>query len=636
MKSAPKGWIVFVVFVVVGFCFFWQPVFRGYFLGDDWWLINDHDWNKLPRYFSGNWTDGSQGTGGFYRPLVRTSFLADSTLYGLNPLGYHVENLLLHVVNAFLVSRLAAALLGNNVFGLIAGLLFLVFPQSHEPVSWIAARTALLATCFILLSTNLYVLYMRFQRRRLYLLSLLAYVFGLLSQESALLVPLFLLVYFLSRGRESFRRFALRRAAIHIAPFLAIAMIYVLVRHASLGFWIGGYGMETRALSPDRAYQTLCNYLFRLAFPSKATIDPLRIESLIFHWSTLSAIGMTVVLLLLVPRMPAVRCVVLWLIISILPFLSYPHLARFYYLPAAMFCLLLTSLFARLAPDLISAKNARIAFIALSSAALFIYYSVVLEYFNQNSTAASAKVRTFVSNAGRIIGDPSRPRNYFLFQNSMELVNANPLTHYRGAALLHYDFPAIAVARLYKYSNPNVHAYWGIPPAFKDFENAEALKVRTDFSLERYRIAGEKTYSWDFNLRGQRWRAKNDVLPLRSRFAYPSYMITADFPYLQSPPINYAEPLFATVEFDLRVERMKQKKVGTWILLAHDEKKQPREFRFSLPFDPVSRRFKRYVVQLGAYPNLDALCFNPTFGRFVVFEIRTVELRAYKLERAQD
>jgi hypothetical protein len=633
MKLKLHSWMIFALFLLAGVIVFWQPVFHGYFLGDDWWLINDHDWSRLLNYFSGNWTNGSQGTGGFYRPLVRTTLLFDSSLYGTHPLGYHVFNLLLHVVNAFLISRLASMLLGRNIFGLIAGLLFLVYPQSHEAVAWISARTALLATCFILLSTYLFLLHTRTERRLHYVLALLAYLFGLLSQESVLLTPLLLLAYHLSQGKANFGWAAVRRLALQIVPFVVIGAIYVLVRSVSLGSWIGGYGTEVANLSPAGAYETLYNYILRLSTPTVDSIDPQYAKNLIPDLATGVTLGAIIALLILTPRIAATRCFVLWLVISVLPFLSYPHLARFYYLPAAMFCLLLGSLFAWLAPKPATAWSWRGAFIAVSTAVLVIYYSVLLVHFNAIWTVASAHVRTFAANAERVIGNPTSPRYYFLFQNSMELIKDNPLTHYKGAAMLHYDFPAIALQKLYKDRNPNVHAEWGIPPGFTDFSRAEMLKVRTDFSLERYRIAGEEIYSWDLSVPAQQWRARNDLTRLRSPFAYPRYIITADFPYLQSPPIGYAAPLFATLELDLRIEGMKRTKVATWILLTHDAEKKPRRYGFNMTFDAASERFKHYVVQLGGYPNLDALFFNPHFGRFVIFEIRVVHLYLYRIER---
>jgi hypothetical protein len=86
---------------------------------------------------------------GHYVPITWLSFALDHAVWGLRPAGYHLTNVLLHAVNAALVSVLAADLLrratgwpdpicrlGAAVSALFGGL----HPLRVEAVSWVTGR----------------------------------------------------------------------------------------------------------------------------------------------------------------------------------------------------------------------------------------------------------------------------------------------------------------------------------------------------------------------------------------------------------------------------------------------------------------------------------------------------------------
>lgn len=84
----------------------------------------------------------------FY-PLTYSSFWIDYQLWGLNPLPYHAENILLHAINAVLVWQLLWRL---NVPGAWLGAaLFALHPVCVESVAWISERkNTLSGLCFFL------------------------------------------------------------------------------------------------------------------------------------------------------------------------------------------------------------------------------------------------------------------------------------------------------------------------------------------------------------------------------------------------------------------------------------------------------------------------------------------------------
>lgn len=93
------------------------------------------------------------GTGFFeyYRPAAFVSHALDWTLWGAEPFGFHLTNVLLHTASTALVWLLGRRLL-DRTGAVVAALLFALHPASHEAVYWIAARFDLLATFFTLLA----------------------------------------------------------------------------------------------------------------------------------------------------------------------------------------------------------------------------------------------------------------------------------------------------------------------------------------------------------------------------------------------------------------------------------------------------------------------------------------------------
>ena len=87
-----------------------------------------------------------------YIPVTIFSYWIEYNIWGLNPGGYHVVNVLLHAFNGALVYLLAEQLLRKRWVALFGAILFIVHPTHVESVAWIAERKNLLAMFFALLA----------------------------------------------------------------------------------------------------------------------------------------------------------------------------------------------------------------------------------------------------------------------------------------------------------------------------------------------------------------------------------------------------------------------------------------------------------------------------------------------------
>lgn len=195
---------------------------------------------SLGRYFYEPQLDG------FYRPLGFLSLWIDQHLFGEALRWYHLQNLVLHCLNAVLVMSLAAALGYGAPTGTVAALVFAAVPASFEPVLWPGARFDLLSAFFSLAALLLFIRYVSSGRPRTApLWAGAAFLCGLLSKEAAYCVPLLLVAIRMSRESKLGSSGERSRWRIVLAETLGIAAAMIALRLCLFG-GLGGYPMVNR------------------------------------------------------------------------------------------------------------------------------------------------------------------------------------------------------------------------------------------------------------------------------------------------------------------------------------------------------------------------------------------------------
>jgi tetratricopeptide (TPR) repeat protein len=130
-----------------------------------------------------------------WHPLTWLSHMLDCQLYGLNPAGHHLTNVLLHaatVIALFLVLRQMTGALWRSAF---VAAVFAIHPLRVETVAWVAERKDVLSGLFFMLTIGAYVRYARGPRSwRRYVLVMLLFAMGLMSKPMLVTLPLVLLL----------------------------------------------------------------------------------------------------------------------------------------------------------------------------------------------------------------------------------------------------------------------------------------------------------------------------------------------------------------------------------------------------------------------------------------------------------
>lgn len=178
----------------------------------------------------GIFTSSFFGSRVYYRPLISFSFMVEYHLFGLNPFFYYLTNILLHIATSLVVFGILSLILKNNWLSFVGSVLFAIHPVHWEAVSNIPGRAILMCAFFYLTSFWLFCRARLTQTKGAYVLSLFAFVFALLSKESAGMLPLLLLSYLFFLKREEPAGFFHR--CFSTVPFFAIAGIYVLFRRS--------------------------------------------------------------------------------------------------------------------------------------------------------------------------------------------------------------------------------------------------------------------------------------------------------------------------------------------------------------------------------------------------------------------
>jgi len=130
----------------------------------------------------------------FWHPLVWLSYMLDYHIWGLNPLGYHLTNLLFHILNTILLLLvLKTATLSIWRSALVAAL-FGIHPLHVESVAWIAERKDVLSTLFWMIAILAYIRYVQSPRIATYIPVIALFALGLLAKPMVLTLPFVLLL----------------------------------------------------------------------------------------------------------------------------------------------------------------------------------------------------------------------------------------------------------------------------------------------------------------------------------------------------------------------------------------------------------------------------------------------------------
>lgn len=297
----------------------YRPVLDSFFFEDDFELLL-----AAGQFRWAGWLDVSAHAH-FFRPLTDLFFYVGWAAWDRSPVAFHSATVLLHLLNAILVSRFAV-LLGRDARWAIAGLVFAVQPGCVDAVSWVAAVSTVLTATGYMTALICHLHFIDSGRRAWYAGGLVAFSATLFCHESSVMLLPLMVALDWSRLRQRSRESFLRSALVYL-PHLFLLAIYLWIEYTvnSRNYVVTGghyaFGMHV--------VRNLVGYLVMLHVGRRG---PVALTFLVIALVALAAFGNH-----------RVRFFTFWIVATLVPmsFFTWGLAGRYQYLAAIGFSLLL-------------------------------------------------------------------------------------------------------------------------------------------------------------------------------------------------------------------------------------------------------------------------------------------------------
>ena len=212
-------------------------------------------------------------------PLTWMSHMLDFQLFGTNPWGHHLTNVLFHASNSVLLFLVLKRMTGALWRSLIVAGLSALHPLRVESVAWISERKDVLSTFFWMLALWTYALFVEESRKKygktktFYGLTFLFFFFGLMSKTMLVTFPcVLLLLDFWPLNRWNITN--CRRLILEKIPFFLVVLIISKISYVAQQR--GGFMKEMASLPlearVENALVSYARYLGKFFFPSDLCI----------------------------------------------------------------------------------------------------------------------------------------------------------------------------------------------------------------------------------------------------------------------------------------------------------------------------------------------------------------------------
>ncbi|MBU4122180.1 tetratricopeptide repeat protein [bacterium] len=241
-----------------------------------------------------------------YRPLRLFTFSIEYSLFGVRPFFYHFDNLLIHLLNVFLLFKILLLIFKDGKLAFFSSLIFGIYPAWNEAIVWAKNRSILLACLFFLAGLYFYI-------KRRNLLSMSFFILGLLSKEIVIAFPLILTAYafIFEPGRKK----------TDLVPFWAINILWI-------AFLFTLYGGKVGTFTPGAGFFFSLKIMFRflliLLFPFRFNAErEVSFPGFIFDKEVVLSFIIMILLVWFLYRTKlknkTLSFVILWLIFNIFP-----------------------------------------------------------------------------------------------------------------------------------------------------------------------------------------------------------------------------------------------------------------------------------------------------------------------------
>ena len=203
----------------------------------------------------------------FWHPLTWLSLMFDYQIYGSNAGGYHMTNLILHILSTLLLFWLLNRMTETIWKSAFVTALFALHPLHVESVAWISERKDVLSGFFWMLTLCMYVYYTEKPAMKRYLPVLFAFVCALMSKPMVVTLPviMILLDYWpLKRFESKKDNFILWQLREKLPFFVLSAVFSIITFYAQPSAPAKIFPLSSRLANAPLSFVT---YLFKTFWP---------------------------------------------------------------------------------------------------------------------------------------------------------------------------------------------------------------------------------------------------------------------------------------------------------------------------------------------------------------------------------
>jgi len=226
-KLLMNNYKVFVVLFIIVFGLYFKSLWYNYtFLDDADLIIKNHEflskWENIPKSFiKGVFMEEDDK---YYRPILTVSFIIDEKFSGTELWGYHLSNIVYHLIATFLLFYFLITINASRYNAFILAVVFAVHPVFVLAVAWVPGRNDILMAIFLLLSLISFVRYLNLTKVIYLCQTIIFFSLSLFTKESSIMFLPTAVLYFLLFQRTSVKQFTISMffSSVSLVLFLII------------------------------------------------------------------------------------------------------------------------------------------------------------------------------------------------------------------------------------------------------------------------------------------------------------------------------------------------------------------------------------------------------------------------------
>ena len=212
-------------------------------------------------------TTGYQGN---WYPVTWVSHIIDYQLFKDWAGGYHITNILFHILNTLILFYVLMRMTGTVWPSAFVAAAFALHPLHVESVAWIAERKDVLSTFFWLLTMWAYIRYAENPKFKWYLATFVLFILGLMSKPMLVTVPFVLLLLdFWPLERRISWRLLIEKIPFFICSIASSIVTFFVQQNSKAVVALSTFGFKVRIGNAIVSYIT---YVTKMIWPSQLAV----------------------------------------------------------------------------------------------------------------------------------------------------------------------------------------------------------------------------------------------------------------------------------------------------------------------------------------------------------------------------